>query len=271
MRILIVALLSLCTLNSYSDICTIDPRNAELKDLNAITLSTEHWTRIALPVTAIKGIEPLILEGLDADIQSSKMTYSNHLVIKATKEDYRSKIKVFGYNKIIILDVTTDKCGDSVVTINKPDPKKKKTKQATRPSEKWTGYKYLASYIMMEGKAPSGYRKHTFTEPADERRVMQTGELNFYVTEQYVGPKYICTIFEIVNEGRTSVPIPSHLLDFDNPETIAAFGQVHHAAVLPFNRLIERKPKRSEINHKNMNQNRGLLYIVSERSHGRSY
>lgn len=269
MKLLLSLIIMMLANATYAEVCSLDPRESAIKKMNQVTLSTDHWTRIELPVTAIKGIEPVIYDGLVVDKESTIRGFNNHLVIKASNENYRSKIVVFGYAQKIVLDVSTDKCGDTMVTLHKADPKKKqiqaKNQGSVYPDKQ---YRYLATYVAFEGKAPAGYRYFPVNLPEKERLVMRQGSVSFYIKHQWIGPKYICSVFEAVNNGRTTEVIQPQLIDYSKKEIKEAFGEVHHVGVLPINRELAPKPRRASINHTNMFSNRGLLYVVSERKNG---
>lgn len=244
----------------------MDPRKSTIKNRIAVSISPNHWTRISFPEKSLKGVEPMSTEGFIIDTSETLKWFPNHILIRSSNLEYSSKVLVFGASGIdYLLDVKAEECGDSKLSL---------TKKKMRSAEKTSNVgdrqvKFLASHMAFIDTIPPGYRKITYNEPYEERIVMSQGSVQYYIAEQYIGPKFVGSVFEVVNKGRASYKLDITAFDFDSAKIIEAFGDVHHTAMLPINRVLKPKPSKSKMNHKNERQNFGLVYVVSERKHGR--
>ena len=244
--------------------CSNNPREMSMNEPLTVVLSEKHWTRLSFPESALKGLEPMQKNGLKIDPVGGSR-FKNHIVLKSTNPDYTSKMVVFGLSgREYIVNLVSSDCGDSRVKVTTSLDKK----ETKRKSSNDKSYRFLATYLALEGKAPPGYKEFKFSSPMSERKVMQQGSVEFYVATQYIGPKYIGTVFEVVNNGRASFKVSIDTIDYENRNIIKAIGDVHHIAMLPMDRTLKARPKTSEINHLNANQHRGLVFVVTERKYG---
>jgi len=264
-KLLILALSMIISNAVLAQDCSNNPRELSMNEPLTISLSKKHWTRISFPESALKGMEPLNKSGIKIDpVGSSK--FKNHIVVKSADADYSSKMVVFGMSgREYIVNLVTSDCGDSRVKVT--TALEKTHSKTTRQNQH--SYKFLATYLALEGKAPPGYKEFHFNSPMSERKVMQQGSVEFYVASQYIGPKYIGTVFEAVNNGRASFKVSIASIDFDNENIKKALGDVHHIAMLPMDGTLKARPKSTQINHLNANQHRGLVFVVTERKYGR--
>jgi len=257
----------LFAITTHAADCSLPQREASTKNRIDVTISTEHWTRVVFPEASLKGIEPVDASGLVIDQRVTLGEFKNHIQIKSESNDYSTKLFVYGESgKHYQVNLSTNICGDSkvqVLGLKHKKSTKRISSQSSNADER--EYRYLSTHMAFIGSPPPGYKVYTLNEPEKERLVLEQGSVKFYISKQYIGPKYIGTVFEVVNKGRTAFKLEPALIDFNDPDIINAFGNIHHIGMLPISRELQAKPKSQDINHRNANLNRGLLFVTSRR------
>ncbi len=266
MKILMM-LVFLISLPVQSNDCSSPQRETSTNKRINVNISTNHWTRVAFPEVSLKGIEPVDASGLIVDQRVTLSEFKNHIQIKSADKDYLSKLFVYGESGTHYqVNLTTSECGDSKVQIvNSKNKSKVNSKQKVQSNKEERDFRYLSTHMAFLGTAPPGYKVFTLNEPEHERLVMEQGSVKFYISKQYIGPKYIGTVFEVVNKGRTAFKLEPALMDFSDPDIISTFGNIHHIGMLPISRELQAKPRSKNLNHRNANLNRGLLFVTSRR------
>ena len=123
--------------------------------------------------------------------------------------------------------------------------------------------KGLMNYLF-DGKLPPGYRQADFSSMSKaERVVFKQGSLEFILQSQYIGPKYIGTTYEVVNNGRTATKVAIDQMDYSNPAVRETLGVARQVSMLPTSRILGPAPQ--FLTEVYADSHRGLLFIVSEK------
>ena len=117
---------------------------------------------------------------------------------------------------------------------------------------------------LFDGKLPPGYRQADFSSMSKaERVVFKQGSLEFILQSQYIGPKYIGTTYEVVNNGRTATKVAIDQMDYSNPAVRETLGVARQVSMLPTSRILGPAPQ--FLTEVYADSHRGLLFIVSEK------
>lgn len=241
------------------DECSRSPRTVVYNDspVDVFISNDTQRAEVTFPEPYLEGIYVEVTEGMDF----YHTPINNKLAFMSNDPLYTGLVTVDGPSKnaYIIRLITRPGCADSQVTIeNQPLVDRSQTTTDTKGN-----VKSLMNYLY-DGEVPSGYRKADFSSMSkSERVVFEQGSLEFILQSQYVGPKYIGTTYEIINNGRTATQVAIDQIDYSNPAVRSTLGVARQVSMLPTSRILGPSP--AFLTEIYANSHRGLLFIVSEK------
>lgn len=205
------------------------------------------------------------LEGINIEVQEGVAFYPtpipNKLAFQSKDPMYTGLVTIHGESKqsYLLKLISRPGCADSQVTITNEGPVDR-----SRLAKDSNGrVKGLMNYLY-SGKVPNGYRRNDFKKlTRDQRVVFRQGSVEFILQSQVVGPTYVGTTYEIVNNGRTPFKVAIDQIDYSNKDVQASIGIARQAAMLPSSRTLGPSPE--FISEVYGDSHRGLLFIVSEK------
>lgn len=260
-RFLAAMVAAALTTNVYAnEECNRSPRSVvyENSPVEVFISNDTQRAEVIFPETYLEGINIEVKDG----VEFFPTPINNKLAFHSLDPMYTGLATIDGPSKqsYIIKLVTRPGCADSQVTITNEGPIDK-----SRLSKDSRGrIKGLINYLY-SGKTPNGYRKNDFAKlTRDQRVVFRQGSVEFILQSQVVGPTYVGTTYEVVNNGRTPFKVAIDQIDYSNKNVQASLGIARQAAMLPSSRVLGPSPE--FISEVYGASHRGLLFIVSEKT-----
>lgn len=280
-RFLITAMLALSPALALGATCDRSPRVVDATDgIIAVYVYPEQQVLIAFPEDGLLDLHRERPENLK--VMTTQVP--NKLQFESEDPKYRGIIKVNGASgRTYTLELLSRfQCADTVVSIE-DTPAAPAAPQSSAPtssgpapapsgsSQTYGSKARQASLIeyLLKGDVPSGYRRWTAPGTAAEREVFRQGSVRFYLVEQFIGTRLVGTTLEVVNEGRTPTRVAFNQIDFMDPAVRKVMGEVHEITMLPSDGRLQPAPE--YVSGSFGSPNRGLLFVVSERSSMRGF
>lgn len=249
------------TTNVYAnEECNRSPRTVvyDNSPVEVFISNDSQRAEVIFPETYLEGIRIEVEQG----VEFYPTPINNILAFSSHDPMYSGLVTVHGQSKqpYQLKLITRPGCADSQVTIANEGPVDR-----SRLSKDSRGrVKGLMNYLY-SGKVPNGYRKNDFAKlTRDQRVVFRQGSVEFILQSQVVGPTYVGTTYEIVNNGRTPFKVAIDQIDYSNKDVQASIGLARQAAMLPSSRILGPSPE--FITEVYGDSHRGLLFIVSEKT-----
>ncbi|MGF6282225.1 hypothetical protein ABH908_000290 [Pseudomonas frederiksbergensis] len=249
------------TTNVYAnEECNRSPRSVvyENSPVEVFISNDTQRAEVIFPESELKGYNPEVREG----VEIYPNPIPNKLAFQSQDPLYTGLVTVDGDSSksYLIKLITRPGCADSQVTITNGGPADRS--QLSKDSR--GRVKGLMNYLY-SGKVPNGYRKNDFAKlTRDQRVVFRQGSVEFILQSQVVGPTYVGTTYEVVNNGRTPFKVAIDQIDYSNKDVKASIGIARQAAMLPSSRILGPSPE--FISEVYGASHRGLLFIVSEKT-----
>lgn len=246
--------------NSYAEEeCNRSPRSVIYNNspVDVFISNDTQRAEVTFPEQFLEGIYVEVTEGMNF----YRTPIQNKLAFQAVEPMYTGLVTVDGPSKhsYIINLITRPGCADSQVTIQN-QPLADRSQMGKDGKGRVKG---LMNYLF-DGKTPTGYRAVSFDHLSrEDKLVFQQGSVDFYLQSQIIGPKYIGTTYEIVNNGRTSTKIATDQIDYSNKAVRESLGTARQVGMLPSSRILGPSPE--FITEVYGDSHRGLLFIVSEK------
>ncbi|RNF86600.1 hypothetical protein EFK07_19890 [Pseudomonas putida] len=242
-----------------SDECNRNPRTVVYNNspVDVYISNDTQRAEVLFPEPYLDGIYVEVTQGMDFYPSPIK----NKLAFQATDPLYTGLVYVDAPSKqtYILKLITRPGCADSQVTIS-GQPIADRSAMARDSRGRIKG---LMNYLY-DGKLPSGYREQDFSRLSEtDRVVFRQGSLEFKLRSQVVGPKYIGTTYEVINNGRTSTKVAIDQIDYGNKAVRESLGIARQVSMLPSSRILGPSPE--YITEVYGESHRGLLFIVSEK------
>lgn len=244
--------------------CSRAPRDANFENSPVnIYLSQDQVTEVAFPESTLEGVNPEHPEGLVLSRTRipSKLTFSTKI------DTYHGLVTVHGTSgrTYLMRLLARPGCADSFVKMVKPEaqPAQHSMNVSRAPHNRPKG---LIDYLIdnpSEGDIPAPYSLQNFSGTKKSRLVFEQGSVKAYMYQQWTGPKYVGTILEVENTGRTAIRVDIQNIDYSSPTIVQTFGRVREITMNPYDFTLGPAPEYvSDIYGAT---NRGLIYIVSEK------
>jgi hypothetical protein len=249
------------TTNIYAnEECNRSPRSVvyENSPVEVFISNDNQRAEVIFPEAELKGFNPEIREG----VAIYPNPIPNKLAFQSQDPLYTGLVTVDGDSSksYLIKLITRPGCADSQVTITNGGLVDRS--QLSKDSR--GRVKGLMNYLY-SGKVPNGYRKNDFAKlTRDQRVVFRQGSVEFILQSQMVGPTYVGTTYEVINNGRTPFKVAIDQIDYSNKDVQASIGIARQAAMLPSSRVLGPSPE--FISEVYGDSHRGLLFIVSEKT-----
>ncbi|ENL6834012.1 hypothetical protein AB5Q78_004419 [Pseudomonas aeruginosa] len=242
-----------------SDECNRNPRTVVYNNspVDIYISNDTQRAEVLFPEPYLDGIYVEVTQGMDFYPSPIK----NKLAFQATDPLYTGLVYVDAPSKqtYILKLISRPGCADSQVTIS-GQPIADRSAMARDSRGRIKG---LMNYLY-DGKLPSGYREQDFSRLSEaDRVVFRQGSLEFKLRSQVVGPKYIGTTYEVINNGRTSTKVAIDQIDYGNKAVRESLGIARQVSMLPSSRILGPSPE--YITEVYGESHRGLLFIVSEK------
>ena len=82
--------------------------------------------------------------------------------------------------------------------------------------------------------------------------------------QQFIGERYIGTILEVENTGRSAIRVDIQNINYSDPTIIQTFGRVREITMNPFDFTLGPSPE--YVSDLYSSTSRGYIYIVSQKS-----
>jgi hypothetical protein len=226
-----------------------------------VHISSQVPTQVIFPEATFGGLadvaEGLIVEGTP---------HPNKLSFQLESEGYSGVFTADAANgqTYVLMLVNAEDCPDRLITIDPPS-KASDTRATSSVTYRNKRKLDLMGHMLVYTDIPKGYRSVSFSHLANaERIVMRYGNVAVKLVEQWVGPRYTGTFFEIENRGRTPFKFDISGINYSDYQVAKTLGDVRQVAMLPTSHVLAPSPE--AVSQSYSGTNKGLLYIVSENS-----
>ena len=107
------------------------------------------------------------------------------------------------------------------------------------------------------------YEQRDFSGPKDSRKVFEQGSIKAYMHQQFIGQRYVGTILEVENQGRSAIRMDIQNINYTDPTILQTFGRVREITMNPFDFTLGPSPE--YVSDIYGSTHRGYIYIVSEK------
>lgn len=266
LRILTALVASLFATTISAQECNRAPRDANFENAPVtIYLSPDQVTEVAFPEATLEGANP---EKPD-NLVFNRTTIPSKLSFSTTSNIYHGLLTVHGTSgrTYLLKFLARQGCADSFVKLMRP-VERASTVGKTRASTGSGGIKKgLIDYLIDHPKAedlPVYYEQRDFTGPRPQRMVFEQGSVKAYMHQQFIGERYIGTILEVENTGRSAIRVDIQNINYSDPTIIQTFGRVREITMNPFDFTLGPSPE--YVSDLYSSTSRGYIYIVSQKS-----
>lgn len=264
MKALLIASAFLIPLTASAQECNRAPRDANFENAPVkIYLSENQTTEVAFPEASLEGANP---EKPD-DLVFNRTRIPSKLSFSTTSDIYHGLLTVHGSSgrTYLIQFLSRKGCADSFVRMIKP-PKESSAAASVSRTQSGDIKKGLIDYLIDHPKAedlPTYYEQRDFTGPKESRLVFEQGSIKAYMHQQFVGQRYIGTILEVVNTGRSAIRMDIQNINYSDPTILEVFGRVREITMNPFDFVLGPSPE--YVSDIYSATHRGFVYIVSQK------
>lgn len=240
--------------------CDRSPRQVVYNDspVDIYISNDQQRAEVIFPEDFLEGI---FLENPNG-VNFYRTPINNKLAFQASQDMYTGLAYIDGPSKktYLINLISRPGCADSQVSIGFQALANRGAMERTNKGQ----LKGLMNY-MFEGKTPSGYRNADFSKMSREDRVVfKQGSVEFILASQIIGPKYVGTTYEVVNNGRTATKIAIDQIDYSDKSVKNSIGIARQVSMLPSTFILGPSPEfLTEVYN---GSHRGLMFIVSEKN-----
>lgn len=266
LRILMALLASLYATAIAAQECNRAPRDANFEKAPVtIYLSPDQVTEVAFPEATLEGANP---ENPD-NLVFNRTTIPSKLSFSTTSSIYHGLLTVHGTSgrTYLLKFLARQGCADSFVKLVKPVERANAATTARSSSGAGGIKKGLIDYLIDHPKAedlPVYYEQRSFTGSRPDRMVFEQGSVKAYMHQQFIGERYVGTILEVENTGRSAIRVDIQNINYSDPAIIQAFGRVREITMNPFDFTLGPSPE--YVSDLYSNTSRGYIYIVSQKS-----
>lgn len=246
--------------------CERAPRDANFENAPVkIYLSPNQVTEISFPEATLEGANP----EKPNDLIFNRTRIPSKLSFSTSSNIYHGLLTVHGTSgrTYLIKFLAREGCADSFVRLIKPVKKEARVAQTTSSTQSGAVKKGLIDYLIDHPEAkdlPFYYEQKDFTGDKSSRKVFEQGSVKAYMHQQFIGERYVGTILEVENTGRSAIRVDIQNINFSDPTIIQAFGRVREITMNPFDFTLGPSPE--YVSDLYSNTSRGFIYIVSQRS-----
>lgn len=266
LRILSAVAVSLFATVTSAQECNRSPRDANFENAPVtIYLSPDQVTEVAFPEVTLEGANP---ENPD-NLVFNRTTIPSKLSFSTTSNIYHGLLTVHGTSgrTYLLKFLSRQGCADSFVKLMKPVDRESTVAHASRSTGVAGIKKGLIDYLIDHPRAkdlPVYYEQRDFAGPRSERMVFEQGSVKAYMHQQFVGERYVGTILEVENKGRSAIRVDVQNINYSDPTIIQSFGRVREITMNPFDFTLGPAPE--YVSDLYSNTSRGYIYIVSQKS-----
>ncbi|MEE8058128.1 MAG: hypothetical protein V3T17_09870 [Pseudomonadales bacterium] len=220
-----------------------------------VYVANKQAPEVEFPETRLTGLYLEHPENFELDSRAA-----NKITLIAHEDGLHSIASVDGGSGKTYLFRLIDRpgCADWYVKVELPKP----VLQHQLARNRKGNIKSLMHHLF-KGKRPNGYRLERYTEYEDkDRMVMEMGSVIMLIAEQWIGPKYTGTTYEIVNRGRSGFKFATDALDYYDDNIKASLGKVREISMYPLDRTLTPAPE--YVSDLYSGSHRGLVFVVSE-------
>ncbi len=243
---------------SFAQNCDRSPRTVHYTG-KPITVYVSPGQRagVVFPEDGLTGADPEQPRGLVVD----RSPTPNKLPISTTDPLYSGLLSVDGVSgETYQLNLLArPDCSDSLVTIKLQGPVNKAN--LTRDSK---GRLKGLMWYLLKGEIPDGYREVDYDGyEQNNLLVFKQGSVEFYLQQQVIGPRFVGTVYQVINRGRIPFRVAIENINYTDPRVKEALGSARKVAMLPSDRILGPSPE--FVSELYSDTHRGLLFIVSEK------
>lgn len=249
---------------ALADECKRAPRDANFENAPVkIYLSPDQVTEIAFPEASLEGANPEKPE----DLVFNQTRIPSKLSFSTTSNIYHGLLTVHGSSgrTYLIKFLARQGCADSFVRLIKP-VERASTVAKTTSSSSGGIKKGLIDYLIDHPSAedlPMYYEQRDFTGPKESRKVFEQGSVKAYLHQQFIGQRYIGTILQVENHGRSAIRVDIQNINYSDPTIIQTFGRVREITMNPFDFTLGPSPE--YVSDIYSSTHSGYIYIVSQK------
>lgn len=264
-----VALVSAVTSTSVLAECTRKPRELNFENSpNTVYLSDGQYTEVIFPEASLEGANPEKPE----DLIVSRTRIPSKLSFSTESDTYHGLFTVHGTSgrTYLIKFLARKGCADSIVKMVKPSTESVRATVSAPGTSASQVKKGLIDYLIDHPDAddlPTYYEQRDFEGPRESRLVFEQGSIKAFMHQQFLGTRYVGTILEVINTGRSAIRLDIQNIDYSDPTIVETFGRIREITMNPFDFVLGPSPEYvSEIYG---STHRGFIYIVSQKEDDR--
>lgn len=249
---------------TLADVCKRAPRDANFENAPVtIYISPNQVTEVAFPEATLEGANPEKPE----DLVFNQTRIPSKLSFSTTSNIYHGLLTVHGTSgrTYLIKFLAREGCADSFVRLIKPIEKSVSVARTTNAASGGIK-KGLIDYLIDHPSAedlPMYYEQRDFSGPKDSRKVFEQGSIKAYMHQQFIGQRYVGTILEVENQGRSAIRMDIQNINYTDPTILQTFGRVREITMNPFDFTLGPSPE--YVSDIYGSTHRGYIYIVSEK------